>query len=53
MAFKVRKARIQDVQSIYDLLKHMAAKVLKGNNKAQIATDFVFQTFIFTPTSLD
>lgn len=28
MAFKVRKARIEDVQSIYDLLKHMAAKGL-------------------------
>lgn len=28
MAFKVRKARIEDVQSIYDLLKHMASKGL-------------------------
>ncbi|MDR2945494.1 MAG: N-acetyltransferase [Candidatus Adiutrix sp.] len=28
MAFTVRKARISDVQSIYDLLKHMAAKGL-------------------------
>lgn len=28
MAFKVRKARIEDVQSIYNLLKHMASKGL-------------------------
>lgn len=28
MAFKIRKARLTDVQAIYDLLKHMASKGL-------------------------
>ena len=28
MAFTIRKARIKDVQPIYDLLKHMASKGL-------------------------
>ena len=28
MAFKIRKARIKDVQPIYDLLRHMASKGL-------------------------